>query len=329
MLEVKNLHLQLGTFSLFDINFKVNKGEYYIILGPTGAGKSVVIETIAGILLPDKGQILIQNQDISRLKPEKRQISVCYQDYVLFPHLTVEGNIKYGWKYRKNQDLQTFQELIHILKIDHILHRYPENLSGGEKQRVSLARALIVKPEVLLLDEPLSALDSHIKDQLMRDIKLLHQEFKMTTIMVTHSFKEAFFLGERACVIHEGKTVQSGTMEEIFRYPNSPFVSNFVGLKNVFPSTQLGSIKLDAAFIGIRPENIQIQKEFNDYHYQGIIEEIADMGNYYEVILGCDFAKVTTMVMISDFIKSNYKLHDIVTFGFNHEDIQKIDHYQT
>ena len=192
----------------------MNDGEFFIVVGPTGAGKSVIIETIAGMLRPDEGRILINGKDVTDAKPEKRNISICYQDYVLFPHMTVRDNINYGLKYKKNLEPEFFDRLINILDIENLLERYPENLSGGEKQRVSLARALIVKPEVFLLNEPLAALDVHIKDRLMRDLKNLHDEFKMTTIMITHSFQEAFFLGDRGCVIHEGRVLQTGTMKE-------------------------------------------------------------------------------------------------------------------
>src|SRR5690554_2627923 len=328
MIEIVNLHIKLGDFELKNINFKVDEGEFFIILGPTGAGKSVIIETVAGVLQPDLGQVLINNKDVTRLKPERRNISICYQDYVLFPHMTVKENIKYGLKYRNRSQTELFDRIVQLLDIKHLLQRYPENLSGGEKQRVSLARALIVKPEVLLLDEPLAALDTNIKDRLMRDIKRLHIEFDMTTIMITHSFQEAFFLGERGSVIHQGEILQTNIMEKLFLHPNSPFVSNFVGLKNVFKSDYFYGGDFGSPFIGIRPENIQVYKEPVKSSYKGKIEEISNMGNYYELIISTDFGKVIAMVMIGDYIKDYFEINDQVYFSFDKGDVQMIDNYQ-
>lgn len=317
----------MGDFYLDHVNFQVNQGEFFIILGPTGAGKSVVLETIGGVLRPSHGQIVLTQQDITKKPPEQRNMSLCYQDYILFPHLSVEENIRYGLKYQKEADSSLFDRLIDLLKIQHLLKRNPENLSGGEKQRVSIARALIIKPAVLLLDEPLAALDSHIKDQLMRDLKQLHLDLKMTTIMVTHSFQEAFFLGERGCVIHEGKVLQTGSMEEIFIHPNSPFVSNFVGLKNVFRSDTCQEIRVDSPYFGIRPENIQLEGSETDYVYQGILEEINDMGSFYEVILRADIGQINAILMISDYFQKELELNKSIRFGFNQKDIVPIHQY--
>jgi len=327
VLEIKDLCIQLGDFFLDHVSFQVNKGEFFIILGPTGAGKSVVVETIGGILQPDQGQILMHQKDITKKPPELRNMSLCYQDYILFPHMTVEENIRYGMTYKKDTDPDLFYRLIDRLKIRSLLTRNPENLSGGEKQRVSIARAMIILPEVLLLDEPLAALDSHIKDQLMRDIKQIHQDFKMTTIMITHSFQEAFFLGERGCIIHEGKVLQTGSMEEIFIHPNSPFVSNFVGLKNVFHSDLFREIPVESPYFGIRPENIKLENTTTDYSYQGTIEEINDMGSFYELTILSRIGKITALLMISDYIQKNLITNTDIVFGFNLKDLIPIQQY--
>lgn len=327
MLEIIDLCIHLGDFFLDHVSFQVNQGEFFIILGPTGAGKSVVVETIGGILQPDQGKILLHHQDITKKPPEQRNMSLCYQDYILFPHLSVEENIRYGLAYKKNLNLDLFHRLIDLLKIRDLLKRKPENLSGGEKQRVSLARALIIQPEVLLLDEPLAALDSHIKDQLMRDLKQLHQDLKMTTIMVTHSFQEAFYLGMRGCVIHEGRVLQTGSMEEIFVQPNSPFVSNFVGLKNVFRSDLIKEVTVGSPYFGIRPENIKLDNQPTDYAYRGTIEEVSDMGSFYELILSSNIGKVTALLMMSDFIHKQLETGATITFGFNLHDVVSLQAY--
>jgi ABC-type sugar transport system ATPase subunit len=326
LIEVKNLSISLGDFSLKAISFEVKEGEFYILFGPTGAGKSVVMETIAGVLVPDGGRILIGGREVTRLKPEKRDIAICYQDYALFPHLTVEENIRYGLKY-KDPGSEFFPRLVSLLGIGPIMKRYPENLSGGEKQRVSLARALMVRPKVFLLDEPLSALDSHIKDQLMRDIKQLHQEFQMTTLMITHSFQEAFFLGDRGSVIHEGRIQQTGTMEEIFLRPNSPFVANFVGLKNVFKAEVFHHLAVDTPYVGIRPENIRLHKKKTPASYSGVVTEISDMGSYFEIVIAAEMGRVTALTMLGGYVRDHFKIGDPVHFTFNTRDIQRIPEY--
>ncbi|OPL07583.1 MAG: hypothetical protein AVO33_04605 [delta proteobacterium ML8_F1] len=326
MIEIRNLSISLGDFSLKDISFEVKEGEFYILFGPTGAGKSVVMETIAGMLVPDKGRIVIGGREVTRLKPEKRDIAICYQDYALFPHLTVEENIRYGVKY-KDPGPEFFPRLVALLGIGPLLKRYPENLSGGEKQRVSLARALMVRPGVFLLDEPLAALDSHIKDRLMRDIKQLHKEFHMTTIMITHSFQEAFFLGDRGSVIHEGRIQQTGTMEEIFLYPNSPFVADFVGLKNVFKAEVFHHLHADTPYIGIRPENIRLHKKKTPASISGVVTDISDMGSYFEIVIAADMGRVTAMTMLGGYVREHFKIGDQVYFTFSARDIQRIPDY--
>ena len=232
MIHIKDLEIQLGEFKLKKISFDVRQGEFYILLGPTGAGKSVILEAIGGLIKPRSGEIILNNKDVSKSKPETRNVAICYQDYALFPHFTVKENILYGLQFgskkNKKEYKKDFLELTELLQIDHLVERYPENLSGGEKQRVSLARALIVRPDVLLMDEPLAALDSHIKDRLMRDIKKMHEKYQMTVIMVTHSFQEAYYLGNRVSVVNRGGIIQSGTMENILNHPDSLFVANFV-----------------------------------------------------------------------------------------------------
>ncbi|MBN2261225.1 MAG: ABC transporter ATP-binding protein [Clostridiales bacterium] len=330
MIEIKDVHIKLGDFSLEHIDFKVEEGMFYILLGPTGAGKSVILETIVGLIEHHSGHIFIDGQNIENLKPEKRNIAICYQDYVLFPHMTVKENIEYGLKYKNVNDSNYFKELIDLLKIRHLLDRYPINLSGGEKQRVSLARALVIKPKVLLLDEPLSALDVHIKDQLMRDIKRLHEQFGMTTIMVTHSFQEAYYLGDKVSVINDGRIVQSGTMEEILNQPNSDFVSNFVGLKNIISSDKLGSVfngAINTNYVGVRPENVKIFKTEIEGGFTGVLSEIIDMGTFYEVIIDSEMGILVAYMMMGEFIKTDIEVNQRIYFKFSNEDILKLNNY--
>lgn len=218
MLEIKDIKLKLGRFALNNIDLKINIGEYFVILGASGAGKTVLLETIAGLYTPDKGYILYNKDDMVLLPPEKRDIGFVYQDYELFPHMTVEDNIIFGLKIRKMDKsiiAEKLYKLVSMLKIEHLLKRYPSKLSGGEKQRVALARAIIISPKILLLDEPLSALDIMIKPTLQQEIKNIHKEFVPTIIHVTHDIDEAIFLADRIGIMNDGNLLKVFEREEI------------------------------------------------------------------------------------------------------------------
>lgn len=235
--QVKDLWVDLKEFHLRQINLDILDGEYFVVLGPTGAGKTVLLETIAGLYQPRRGHILLDGKDVTSMPPERRGIGFVYQDYVLFPHLSVRGNIAFGLKLR-GLDRGTIEERLtaisQLLGIDHLLHRKPDTLSGGEQQRVALARALVVNPRLLLLDEPLSALDQETREVLQRELARLHRELGTTKIHVTHDFEEAVALGDRIAVMNKGQIVQMGSPEEIFRKPDSEFVARFVGVRNFF-----------------------------------------------------------------------------------------------
>ncbi|MBI5788180.1 MAG: ABC transporter ATP-binding protein [Candidatus Schekmanbacteria bacterium] len=238
MLDICGLNLRLDDFNLRDINLKVRAGEYYIILGPTGSGKTVLLEALAGLRPIDSGQILFSGQDVTGLPPEERNIGMVYQDYALFPHLTVKENIAYGLKKRKMGESQWIEAQIgrlgEFLNIDHLMKRYPINLSGGEKQRVALARALAIKPQLLLLDEPLSALDRQSKRRIQGELRRIHKELEQTILHITHDMEEALSLGDKVAVMEGGKIVQAGTLTEVFQKPVNPFVAGFVGHDNIF-----------------------------------------------------------------------------------------------
>jgi|LGVF01.1.fsa_nt_gb ABC-type sugar transport system ATPase subunit len=332
MIQIKDLEIQLGEFKLKEISFDVKQGEFYILLGPTGAGKSVILEAIGGLIKPQLGQIIINDKNVSNSKPEARNVAICYQDYSLFPHFTVKENILYGLQFgqkkNKKEYMKDFSELTKSLQIEHLVDRFPENLSGGEKQRVSLARALIVRPNVLLMDEPLAALDSHIKDKLMRDIKKMHEKYQMTVIMVTHSFQEAYYLGNRVSVVNDGRIIQSGTMEDILNYPNSLFVANFVGLKNIIDATKINFN--ETGYVGIRPENVKIinNNEIFDYIGIGVVEEIADMATYFEITLNTEFGPIVSYLLFNEYIEGHFMVGDKMKFGFNGNNLVVLENYK-
>jgi molybdate/tungstate transport system ATP-binding protein len=238
LIELKKLGLDFRTFSIRDIDLHIQKNEYFILVGPTGAGKTLLLETIAGLHPVNRGEIWLDKVNVTGLQPEKRRISLVYQDSALFPHLSVAENIVFGLRIRKTDKkdiLNSLDEIAAAVGVTHLLKRKPRSLSGGEKQKIALARALIIKPELLLLDEPLTSLDQETRDVIREELKTLHRSFGATTIHVTHDFEEAVSMGDRVAVLGEGRIRQVGTPEEVFRKPNSAFVAHFTMAQNIFP----------------------------------------------------------------------------------------------
>jgi molybdopterin-binding protein len=278
--RIENLWVDLAEFHLREINLEVAAGEYFVVLGPTGAGKTVLLETIAGLHPPRNGSILIGGEDVTALPPERRGLGFVYQDYALFPHLDVAGNVAFGLRLHgmgRAAVTERVAEMSRLLEIDHLLHRMPDTLSGGEQQRAALARALVVQPRLLLLDEPLGALDPETREGLQRELARLHREVGTTTIHVTHDFEEAIALGQRIAVLNEGQVVQVGPPEAIFRKPATEFVARFVGVRNVLrgevqpghdPRFRCAGLEVAVvtdlagpARASIRPEDIVLSRE--------------------------------------------------------------------
>jgi molybdate/tungstate transport system ATP-binding protein len=237
MIRIDNLHVELGEFAIKGLNLTIGDHEYFIILGPTGAGKTVLLESIAGLNPVKKGSIWLNEKNITGLKPEKREVSIVYQDHALFPHLSVKENILFGLKLRGKPASEvrgTLDWLTELLGIENLLDRKPLTLSGGERQKVALARALSIRPEILLLDEPLSALDPETREDVQEELRNLHKLLNNTIVHVTHDFEEALALGDRVAVIGDGRVRQVGTPEQIFRRPESSFVAHFALVRNIF-----------------------------------------------------------------------------------------------
>jgi len=239
MLELKHISKKLGNFEIRQASVKVMQGNYCVILGKSGSGKSLLLELIAGILSPDEGQIVLQGSDITGFKTNHRQIGLVFQDYALFPHLSVYDNIAYALKVQKSKpDIMKKRvlKLSEEMEISHLLNRRPESLSGGEKQRVALARTMASNPKILLLDEPLVSLDVQLRAGIMGLLRKIHHKGQ-TIIHVTHDYEEAIALATHIAVMKNGEIIQTGSPTEIFQHPKDEFVANFIGIRNFFKVT--------------------------------------------------------------------------------------------
>ena len=327
MIEVRALYKDWKEFALKDINLEIKKGEYFVILGPTGAGKTLLLETIAGFYIPDRGEVRIDGRDVTIIPPERRRIGFIYQDYSLFPHLNVEQNIEFGLKSRKksaSQDMnrKRVKEIMDWLSISHLAHRYPATLSGGEQQKVAIGRAIAIEPSILLLDEPLSALDRRTQDYLREELKRVKEEFGITMVHVTHDQTEALVLADRIAVMMRGRIMQVGTPREIFNKPLNEELADFVGIENVLRGVVrinengVAEIEVDtgvtifavseyrdgAVKVFIRPEDIILSKSIGDSSARNVmnvrIKELHDMGPLTRVKLDGERSKRIELVAL-------------------------------
>jgi len=240
VIEVRDLHVRAGGFDVRVERLTVGEGEYGIIMGPSGAGKTVLLETIMGFWRPLEGRIVVGGVDVTDLPPERRGLSFVPQDYALWPHLTVFENIAYGLKAKRVPEGEVRRrvlEVSEVMGIEHLLHRDPRTLSGGEMQRVALARALVVEPKAVLLDEPLSSLDARTRESVKEFIRELHGSLGFTALHVTHDPIEAAELGDRIAVMVDGRIIQAGTPSEVFGRPESLEVAWLTGRPNVIEGT--------------------------------------------------------------------------------------------
>ena len=265
-LEVANLAKSFADTSVFKgISFDIRKGEFITLLGPSGCGKSTLLRSLAGLVTPDCGKIRVAGEDITYLKPQLRGIGMVFQHYALFPNLTVAGNVSFGLtmqRLNKAEITRRVGDALELVGLNEREHHYPAQLSGGQRQRVALARALVVRPRILLLDEPLSALDAPIRKHLREQIRTIQRELGLTTVFVTHDQEEALTLSDRVFVMNEGHIVQAGTAEAIYTRPANDFVAGFIGNYNLLSAAQAHSLlglKIRGR-LAVRPESIYIRE---------------------------------------------------------------------
>ncbi len=341
MINVKNLYKSWKDFSLKDINLEVKEEEYFVILGPTGAGKTLLLETIAGFHHPERGEIWIGGENVTDFPPEKRRIGFVYQNYMLFPHMTVKENIEFGLKMRgvpQAERERMVNEVLELVGLTHLRNRFPKTLSGGEQQKTALARALVIKPKILLLDEPLSALDINTQKMLREELKRLHKKLRITTLHVTHNHFEAYMLADRVAVMRDGAIVQVGSPREVFHKPSDEFVARFVGFENLFDGRviksredvaiiDIGGVFIEAVTfhtgnckIGVRPDDIVISrvplKSSMRNILKGKIVDYIDMGALVNLRVNVNGVPFIALITKRSFMEMTLKIGDEVYIAF-------------
>jgi molybdate/tungstate transport system ATP-binding protein len=318
MLILKNISVEVGNFRLKNVSFTVEKGEYFVILGPSGVGKSLLLETIAGLWRPSSGTIALRGRNITSERIQNRNISIVYQDSDLFPHMSVRENIAYPLKSRGEANIaEKVLRAAEMVGIQDKFHRKPATLSGGEYQRVSLARSIAADPDIVLLDEPLSSLDSKACNELRALLRAINRR-GITVVHVTHDYEEAIAVATKIGIMENGELVHVDSPEEIFRHPKSEFIAHFIGIKNFFKGIVrsiagkdlkafltdgttifcLTDIADGEAFLALRPDEISIsnakEESSSRNHFKGKIIDIAParLGLEVTVDVGCEIVSI-------------------------------------
>ena len=267
-----------GAKAINNFNLEVRKGSFTTLLGESGCGKTTILKLSSGFLQPDVGLIEIDGVNQNRIEPDKRKIAFVFQNYALFPHLTVKQNILYGVKNKKNENnYKIFEDTVKSLNLDNLLNRYPHELSGGQQQRVALARSLVLNPKILLMDEPLSSLDTKLREKVRDELKEIQQKLKITTIYVTHDREEALSLSDNIAVIHEGKILQEGSPKELYFYPKNQYTADFIGHANFLKNNE-------NTFL-VRPQWFALSDDEQQNDLCGKIEEITFLGDTTRLII--------------------------------------------
>ncbi len=306
LLEIRGVSKKFGDFTAVNnVDLDIYQGELFCLLGGSGCGKTTLLRMLAGFEKPSSGQILIDGQDMSEVPPYKRPTNMMFQNYALFPHMTVEKNIAFGLEQDglgKTEILDKVDSILKLVELQEYKKRRPQQLSGGQRQRVALARALVKEPKLLLLDEPLAALDKKLREQTQFELMNIQEKVGVTFVVVTHDQEEAMTLSTRIAVMDKGRFIQTGTPTEIYEYPNDRFVADFIGSANILDgkvvsnidgmvevSTYLGKFSLTSnsniskgsnLYVGLRPEKISIRRTSSkSTNITGYIDDIGYFGN--------------------------------------------------
>lgn len=299
-IEINNLRKSFGaTEVLHGLNLKIARGQLAALLGPSGCGKSTLLRAIAGLNTIDEGEIIIDGRRVDGLAPKDRGLGMVFQHYALFPNMNVLDNVKFGLEMKgvdkKTRDTEA-KKMIDLVGLTGKEDAYPANLSGGQQQRVALARSLVTKPDVLLLDEPLSALDAQIRVQLRGLIKSLQAELGITVILVTHDQEEAMSMSDYIFVMNQGHIVQEGSPTYIYRHPQSEFATRFIGDYNLFTKEEaaaMGAVDhADYSYVAIRPEVLSLEAIDDAYAYEGKVIRTSMRGSIYRLYIELDGKKM-------------------------------------
>lgn len=244
LLKIRGVQKHFGAVKAIDgIDLDIRENEFFALLGASGSGKTTLLRMLAGFELPDGGEIVLDGNDVSRVPPNHRPVNLMFQSYALFPHMSVAQNIAYGLQMErlpKAEIKSRVDEILDVIQLGHLANRKPDQLSGGQRQRVALARALVKRPRLLLLDEPLGALDKKLRGEMQLELKRIQDEFGITFIIVTHDQEEALVMADRVAILKDGKLLQSGTPHEIYEHPESRFAADFIGVMNFLPVREEG-----------------------------------------------------------------------------------------
>lgn len=307
-LEIKNLSKKYGySYAVKDISFGLEEGKFLCLLGPSGSGKSTILHSIGGFL-DHEGQIIIDGEDISYKSPEERDVSTVFQSYAIFPHMNVLENVMYGLNFKakglsKKEKCERALDVIEKVGLKGLERRYESELSGGQKQRVALARSLVVKPKLLLMDEPLSALDYNLRNKMQEEIKRIQKEFKITTIFVTHDRNEAFAMADEIIILKEGRLIEKASPEDIYNQPKDDFTLNFMGKANM----------VDGGFV--RPEKIREDDKGEEF----TIKDVRFEGDRIRIFLK-KYDKELEMIKLNDGKK--YKIGEKIKVTYRIEEIK-------
>ncbi len=332
--KIENLSKSYGDNKVLDqISLTIDNGKFVTLLGPSGCGKSTLLRCIAGLTDVDEGDVFFDDEAVTNLRPERRNIGMVFQSYALFPNLNVEENISFGLNVRKLDKKIIEKELKNYISLVELTGKekaYPHELSGGQKQRVALARALILKPRILLLDEPLSALDAKIRKNLRLQIRKIQKELDITTIFVTHDQEEALIISDEIYVIHEGKIAQKGNAEIIYTKPVNSFVAGFIGNYNIIEDTFINWINNKHQFEGqfaLRPEVIKIDNKHEEkpehLTVKGSLRDIILLGSIIRYVVKVNEKEIMVDVL-NENEKSMYSIGEEVYLRFAYKKLQRI-----
>ena len=350
ILALKNIHKSFGAFKgVNDVSFSVSPGEIVSLLGPSGCGKTTTLRMIAGFEKPTSGEIMIAGKSALGLEPHERNVGLVFQHFALFPHMTIQDNIAYGLKYRNigtSERDERVAEAVALVRLQGFEKRKPAQLSGGQQQRVALARAIVIKPSIMLLDEPLSALDAKLRETLQIELREILKSVNSATIIVTHDQEEAMSLGDRLIVMNKGRIEQEGTPQQVYRRPETEFVADFIGRASwmegvITKSIAPGRASVQVAGVGeievateiptgtavrlcIRPEHITIRRGGNNDHagnaIQARVNNVLYLGSSVQVSLsGPGDTRLLVDVVGSE--DAPVGVGDIVTIVFDPKDV--------